>query len=327
MRFPIVTGHPPAAFSSLQPSTESVFFFIVTRNDRRLSLGFTSIFTLLWHVLPEGYRCSYNIFFFEEPIPTAYDNDVNFLNSIRPSISVVLRNISSVGLSRRAGVCFPWNYPRQPGQIAQFRLALVRLFIPFLFDDDWFLYHDDDVIFRRGLIFPNVLTHTRNRSKVLFAVQDHWWVASAELRSRIHSYRANQDAYFGSGFLVMRNNEILHRELRRSIDYLANHMELTYIDQDALNLGFDWRHIELLPRQFCVTSSEHSQTWNWAFGFHFAGSHKHTSGFVMAVIKTYGEQRDEWVAMEGRYGDRFSNRSHVMPDGVVRVLNRSFRGR
>jgi hypothetical protein len=195
------------------------------------------------------------------------------------------------------------------------------LFIPLLFDADWFFYHDDDVFFRRGPVFPSVLAYARGPNTALLAVHDSWWNVSTKLRPRIRAYRPTQDAYFGSGFLVMRNSEILHRELRNTINYVIDHMELTFLDQDGLNLGFDWRHIELLPKQFCVTSSEHRQTWDFAFGFHFIGPGKHTNCFVRAVTKVYGEQRDEWMAIEPRHKGGFPNRSHVMPDQVVRVLN------
>jgi lipopolysaccharide biosynthesis glycosyltransferase len=191
---------------------------------------------------------------------------------------------------------FPWDRPLEPGQFAHRNIGVVRLYIPRLFPGpEWFLYFDNDVIFRRGQFFPEVMSYTDNPSKVFFAVSDIVWAHHPSHRKRIRSYNARASDYFGSGFLLWRNGEILRREIAKSLEYCVKHMELRWPDQDALNLGFDWTYIDLLPKRFCVCSEEHGPTWSSAYNFHFAAGDKPRNPFLKSVVAVYTTLRDHYV--------------------------------
>jgi hypothetical protein len=113
---------------------------------------------------------------------------------------------------------------------------------------------DDDVLFKRGPLFPDILNYASDKGKVLFAVRDFYWLVDRPgarfLRKRILSYKRDfVGPYLGSGLLLFRGGEILQRELRNTIEYFSQHIELKLVEQDALNLAFNWHYIKLLPRR------------------------------------------------------------------------------
>jgi lipopolysaccharide biosynthesis glycosyltransferase len=274
---------------------ESIFFFIVTRNDNRLEMGLTAVYSMLNHISPSSYSFSVNIISCDPGIPPGRDADFKFLASIHRDVPIFVHNISQQNLNCLAGTKFPWERPLTKRQIPGRNIAALRLFIPFLFTADWFIYTDDDVFFRRDF-FPEVMEYTKNQSKVLYAVRDHFWFMGHRLRRRMHRYdKAFVGPYFGNGFFLVRGNEIARREMKKTIEYFSQHMELQFVEQDAMNLAFDWNRVELLPVKFCVVGSEHGVAWDWAYGFHYTAIHKKTKvPFIKSAIQNYLARRDRW---------------------------------
>jgi lipopolysaccharide biosynthesis glycosyltransferase len=197
------------------------------------------------------------------------------------------------------GVVLPIPIP--PGVRAKHGrdIMLARLFIPLLFSADWFLYFDDDLIFKRGEFFPEVMSFTSDSFKVMFAVQDHLFVISRGFQERIRSYNPTFPGlwYYGSGFLLMRSGLILRRELRSTLAYIRAHPRLEYIDQDALNLGFNFSYVHFLPDRFCVLSNRHIQLRHVGYAFHYNGAMKSAfSGFGFAIAASYRAARARWLA-------------------------------
>jgi hypothetical protein len=96
-----------------------------------------------------------------------------------------------------------------------------------MYEADWFFYMDDDIEYRRGEIFPELMTFTSDGSKVLFGVQDYAFLIMGRFRNRIHAYKSDYPGtnYYGSGFLLMRSVDVLRQELRNTIAYFGKHSE------------------------------------------------------------------------------------------------------
>jgi hypothetical protein len=274
---------------------ESVFYYLVTKNDNRFDMGLAVIYVMLNHIVPISYNFSVNIFLCDPRLPRERDIDFSFLSTVHPEVPVFVRNISHQGLNTLAGIEFPFDKPLMGRQIRWRNVAVVRTFIPLLFSADCFLYTDDDVIFRRHF-FPEVMQYTRNQSKFFFAVRDHLWVISNSLRQRILSYdKTFTGPYFGNGFYLLKGNEIGRKEMRKAIEYFSQHMELLFIEQDAMNLAFNRARVELLPIRFCVILTEFRAAWNWAYGFHHTGfRNKPTAPLIRLAIQEYLSARDHW---------------------------------
>jgi hypothetical protein len=240
---------------------------------------------------PFGFSCSMNIFLYNEIVPTESE-DLAFLRSMQPRVPVFFRSFSFEEAFAKTGAVFAAHRPVAKGQFLQCNNTLVRLWIPLLYTADWFMCLDDDLFFRRGRFFPEVLDFTSNSSKVLFAVRDHFYLDSAE----IAGYRPKNQTYFGAGFLFMRGGSVLRQELRNTIQYFADHMELQYVDQDALNLGFETSRVFILPDKFCVTYSERNRQWDTAYGFHWAGSPKVITpgSWAGEFVFDYRKAKKEW---------------------------------
>jgi lipopolysaccharide biosynthesis glycosyltransferase len=247
---------------------------------------------------PFGFDCSMNIFLYNETLPTESE-DLAFLRSIQPSVPVFFRSFSFEEAFAKSGAVFAAHSPVFQGQFSQRNMGLVRLWIPLLYTADWFMYLDDDFFFRRGKFFPEVMEFTSNSSKVLFAVRDHFYLMARDFQDRIAAYRPKnqtEPTYFGSGFLFMRGGSVLQQELRNTIQYFADHMELGYPDQDALNLGFESSRVVILPDRFCVTDRERKRQWNTAYGFHFNGGAKRIARgtFTHQAISEYRKAKEKW---------------------------------
>jgi lipopolysaccharide biosynthesis glycosyltransferase len=239
-----------------------------------------------------------NIFLYNETLPTE-STDLAFLQSIQPSIPVIFRHFSFEDAFAKTRAVFPADRPVFRGQFFERNLGLARLWVPLLYAADWFMYLDDDLFFRRGKFFPEVLNFTWDSSKVMFAVRDHGFLAYRSFQVRIAAYRPKDrpyPTYFGSGFLFMRGGPILQQELRNTIQYIADHMELQYPDQDALNLGFESSRVFILPDKFCVIQQERERQWATAYGFHFNGVAKRITrgSFTYEAILDYRKAKEEW---------------------------------
>jgi hypothetical protein len=275
----------------------SLFMFIVTRVDDRFGLGLGSLYKMLSHMSPSGYNCSVNIFLYNMSNPGTYDDDLRFLESIHPEIPVRFREISMEQATQVTGIYFPYHLPVVPGQIRGRNMATLRLFIPQMYTADWYFYMDDDVIYTRGEFFPEVMEFTGDQEKVLFAVQDYCFTVDPDFRRRIWAYRKDYPGmlYYGSGFLFMRGGEILRSELRKTLDYFVKHMELLWIEQDALNLAFNTSRVLFLPWKFCVVPTQFDQAKDIAYGFHHAAERKAKDvGFVKDLITEYQNAKEKW---------------------------------
>jgi hypothetical protein len=157
---------------------------------------------------------------------------------------------------------------------------------------------DDDLIFERGEFFPEVMEYAADPHKILFAVQDYFFNISSSFRDRIWAYRKDYPGmlYYGSGFLLMRGGAMLRSQFRTTIDYFARHMELLWVEQDALNLAFDTSLVTFLPSKFCVVPTQFAQARQFAYGFHHAGERKSIDGgFVRDLVHAYQERKRAWA--------------------------------
>jgi hypothetical protein len=293
--------------SSLPPSVEilsvsndnsSVFFYMVTQQDDRLELGLAAVYLVLTHMLPARYLCSLHIFLFESgPLNESNEEDRLFLNSIQPLVPICFHSVTFGELINRTEVTMPLKIPPSGGSTHHREIELARLFIPLLFVSDWYLYFDDDLIQRRGEFFPKVMSFTRDASKIMFAVQDHWFCITKDFQQRVQRYHPQFPGlwYYGSGFLLMRGGAQLNHELRQTLAYVNDHLDLLYIDQDGLNLGFNFSYVYFLPNYFSVLSSQHQQLWDVGYAFHYNGFRKSSHfGFGLPLATTYRNAKQEW---------------------------------
>jgi hypothetical protein len=279
-------------------SFPSVFIFEVTQNDARLPLAYAGFYSLLTHMRPARFQYSANIFIYNSTLPDNDCEDIRFLRSIHREIDVKVRAISMEEAIERTGAKFAWEAPPHPGQFRGRNIGFIRLYVPLMYEADWFFYMDDDIEYRRGEIFPEVMSFTSDRSKMLYGVQDHAFLGDGYFRRRVQAYRSDYPGtkYYGSGFLLMRSGDILRQELRNTIAYFEKHPELSLTDQDALNLGFSWSYVDLLPVRFCVVISEWKKEKDRAYGFHCTACPKTPkSGFMAEVVGRYSEARDAWL--------------------------------
>jgi hypothetical protein len=174
----------------------------------------------------------------------------------------------------------------------------MRLYIPQTSKADWYFYMVGDLVFSRGEFFPGLMQFTADKSKILFAVQDRAFNVYPHVWQRLKTYRRDYpgDLYYGSGFLFWRGGEALLRELRVTLNYFVQHMELEYIEQDALNLAFNTSLVYFLPHKFCVVPAEIDEARHWAYGFHHAAELKSlTGGFGVELMKVYEPAKQQWL--------------------------------
>jgi hypothetical protein len=129
----------------------------------------------------------------------------------------------------------------------------MRLFVPLVYSADWFLYLDDDILGSRDW-FPEIERFTTNLHKTLFSVIDPniagspRWEVYFQMLERPELF----SVYFGSGFLLMRSGAILRTQLRNVLRFVPKHMNLTWPDQDALNIAWNRSQVQILPWQYCI---------------------------------------------------------------------------
>jgi hypothetical protein len=290
----------PVQYPSGQTSfpSVSIFIFEVTRNDDRLPLAYAGLHSLLTHMRPARFQYSATIFIYNSTLPDSDCDDIRFLRSIHKEINVKFRWISMGYAIERTEAKFPLAVRVRRGQFRMRDIAFVRMYVPLLYEADWFFYQDDDIEYRRGEIFPEVMDFTSDRSKVLFAVRDYAFIVLDRFRKRTKRCKSvnNVTSYYGSGFLLMRSSEILRHELRNTIAYYGRYPELRFPDQDALNLGFDFSYVSLLPVRFCVVLSEWKKEKDRAYGFHCTSCAKTPkSGFMARFVGRYRYARDAWL--------------------------------
>jgi lipopolysaccharide biosynthesis glycosyltransferase len=252
---------------------------------------------------PAGFNCSLNIFLYNKTFSKRMKDDLSFLGSIHPEVQIRVRNLSLESLARDAYIDFLKGNRNPHFPLSGTGVELVRLFVPLIFDADWFIYFDDDWIMKRGEFFPEVMNLTFDMSKVLYAVQDQWFVVSSFFRERIKSYKRDFPGlqYYCSGFLMMRNGTDLRQELRKTIQYYQEHMELQYMDQDALNLAFDLAYVQFLPLKYNVMTPWHVKLGDTGYAFHFSGLAKDGSNhFMDGVLRSYRDAKQKWLRWRHR---------------------------
>jgi hypothetical protein len=151
---------------------------------------------------------------------------------------------------------------------------------------------------RRGEFFPEVMNFMLDVSKVLYAVQDQWFIQDEFFHNRITLYRMDFPGlqYYCSGFLVMRNGTDLRRELRKTIQYYRDHKELQYMDHDALDLAFDLAYVQFLPIKYNAMSPWHGKFYDTGYAFHFSGQPKDSSRyFIERILQPYRAAKKKWL--------------------------------
>jgi lipopolysaccharide biosynthesis glycosyltransferase len=228
---------------------QSLFVFYTTMNDR-LQMTLASAYSFILHSNFTGYRTSLHFFVFGGRIPNI-TRELSFLASVQPNISInvhvsndpllnAARNIRGLSIGHMP---HPW-------------VALTRLFVPFVYESDWYLYLDSDVL-ARGEFWPNVTKFIRDKRKVIFAVHDQGFGVSRRLKAyaKVASKgRIRGRDYFGSGVLVLRGGRQLKIQFAKAIRFAHENAatgRVKFIDQCALNFGCDREAIQLLPEEFC----------------------------------------------------------------------------
>jgi lipopolysaccharide biosynthesis glycosyltransferase len=183
-------------------------------------------------------------------------------------------------------------------------IIVMRLFVPLVYDADWFIYLDDDVLAGHHF-FPELLSYTGDRTQILFACVDEGSIGSRLLTQVLN--RAGRPelkfTYFGSGFLVMRGGTVLREQMRNTIRYLWKHSPLRFPDQDALNFAVNRSMIGFFPSHF-VTVGFRRRTPKTDFAVlrHYANRGRHPKS---QLKKCFGN-RYFWVLNEWKRHQRNS---------------------
>jgi lipopolysaccharide biosynthesis glycosyltransferase len=286
-------------------SGKRIFFFTVTHHGERLSWCFSSLYFMLRHTRPAGYQFVVNIFFFNESLPTDVDDDIRFLRYVNPGVSIVVRNSSIPEVVAKTGIDCQFRdmgagvWAAEPARSS----TCLRLWIPFIYDADWYLYLDTDLIYWKSGFFPAIMKFAKDESKVLFAVQDAVFTRNRRFRKRVWSYTngVRAPAYFNAGVLLMRSGEILRQELNKTIRFLEQHQELSYPDQDSINLAFNRSFVQFIPNRFNWIPKRSESLAKPQKAVHYAGDQKkwHWSS-LNSAIRIYIKARNKWVRKEAK---------------------------
>jgi hypothetical protein len=119
-----------------------------------------------------------NLFLYNLSAPISLEDDIECLHSVHLEIRSLIHSISMEDAIQKTGAYFPCRLSLLRDQIRGRNIVTMRLYIPLIDKADWFFYMDDDAAFRCGQFSPEVMRFTTDKSKILFAEEDHPFMVS-----------------------------------------------------------------------------------------------------------------------------------------------------
>jgi lipopolysaccharide biosynthesis glycosyltransferase len=262
---------------SFRKDKQTVFLFYVTNLDSRFSVTLGSILSVLPQIDPDGFAVSVNIILFNGVVG-GLEEHLGFLSSLYPHVRFRAFSHQIEDVLEQTGFnrSFTHIHLNNCGYRGKF-IIVMRLFIPLIYDANWFVYLDDDVLAGHHF-FPEILLYASDATQILFACFDEYLVGSRFLMRVLNRARRRElsSTYFGSGFLVMRGGTVLREQMRNAIRYLSKYSPLRFPDQDALNFAVNRSMIGFFPSHFVTVGFRHrTQKTDFAVLRHYANRGRH----------------------------------------------------